>query len=195
MKLYPLLNDRNSINILKILYDNETKNKNSYTLKLSDVKKAIGLSSYPKESALLLSTYGLIALDYVDNDYIVSITNKGKEFIEIFDQLADLFRPKTVGEKSVSIRYELTGQEKRILVMAYKISKETGRDFIPLHLIVQEIYPYNQQGKASTVSRYVSRLGEIKLMEKRKEGRNTLVSVTEQGFKTIREQYLKGLMQ
>lgn len=195
MKLYPLLNDRNSINILKILYDHETKHKNSYTLKLSDIKKAIGLSSYPKESALLLSTYGLIALDYVDKDYIVSITNKGKEFMEIFDQLADLFRPKRVGDRSMSIRYELTGQEKRILVMAYKISRETGREFIPLNLIVQEIYPYNQQGKASTVSRYVSRLGEIKLMEKRKEGRNTLVSVTEQGFKTIREQYLKGLMQ
>ncbi|MCX6707620.1 MAG: hypothetical protein NT001_05785 [Candidatus Woesearchaeota archaeon] len=195
MKLYPLLNDRNSVNVLKILYDNETKNKNSYTLKLSEVKKAIGLSSYPKESALLLSTYGLIALDYVDNDYIVSITNKGKEFIEIFDQLVDIFKPKTVGEKSVSIRYELTGQEKRILVMAYKISKETGRDFIPLNLIVQEIYPYNQQGKASTVSRYISKLEEIKLMEKKKEGRNILVSVTEQGFKTIREQYLKGLMQ
>ena len=194
MKLHPLLTDRTAINILKTLYNHEVIEKNSYTIKLSEAGKKACCSSYPLESAQKLSSYGLIALDAVEKDHVMSMTNKGKEFIEIFDQLVELFQPKRTGERSVRIKYELTNQEKRILVLAYKISKESGSEMVPLKMLVQELYPYDQAGKASVVSRYISKLEELSLMQRSKEGRNVLVSVTEQGFRTIREQYLKGLI-
>lgn len=194
MKLYHLLTDRAAVRILKMLYDEEVLNKGSYTMKLSDARKKLGLILSPKSSVTSLSGCGLVTTDSVDGDTIMSITNKGKEFIESFDQLVDIYHGKKPEQKSIRVKYELTSQEKRIIIMAYKISSEMGKELVPLKTLVQELYPYDQRGKTSVVSRYISRLEEIKLMQRTKEGREVFVSVTEQGFKTIKEQYLKGLM-
>jgi len=193
MRLHHLLTDRIAIRILKLLYDLETQKKGVYTMKLSDAKISLKLNSSPENSITILSTMGLIGVDAVNGDHIMSITNKGKEFIEIFDQLIELFLAKDQKGKKVSVKYELTAQEKRILVLTYRISKEIGRDFVALKTLVEELYP-NQDNKTGAVSRYISRLEEIKLMERKKEGRNSYVKVTDKGFRTIREQYLNGLM-
>ncbi|MFO8016587.1 MAG: hypothetical protein R6U32_05770 [Candidatus Woesearchaeota archaeon] len=194
MALHHLLKDRAAVRLLKTMYDHEAMNKGSYTMKLSEAKKKLGLAADAKEQAMLLSSHGLAGIDKVNGDYIMSITNKGKEFIEVFDQLVELFRPKeSAGAKKVSIKYELTAQEKRIMVMAYRISREIGRDFVAMKTLVEELYP-NKGNKTSTVSRYISRLEELNLMERQRQGRHTYVKVTESGFKMIKEQYLKGLM-
>lgn len=194
MNLYRLLTDRNAVRILKILYDNELQNKGSYTMKLSLAKKKLGLMFSPKKSVNKLSSLGLVGVDSVNGDYIMSMTNKGKEFIEVFDQLVELFSAKKErDEKKVRVRYELTAQEKRIMVLTYRIGKEIGRDFVALKTLVEELYPH-QKNKTSTVSRYISRLEELRLMERKKEGRNIYVRVTEKGFRTIKQQYLDGLM-
>ena len=194
MHLRALLNDRTAINILKILYDNEVLEKSSYTMRLSQAKQKLSLAAMPVSSAELLSSAGLMAFDRVNGDCVMSITNKGKEFIEIFDQLVDLCRPQIAETRAVRIRYELTGIEKKILIIAYRIGKEAGTDFIALKTLVQELYPYDQKGKTAIVSRYIRKLEEIALVERKKDGRNTVVKLTEKGFKTIREQYLRELM-
>ncbi len=198
MRLRPLLKDRTAVNILKLIYDSEVLQKNSYTTRLSRIagKTGGGIAGKlrARRSARKLADYGLIAFDSVDKDYVMSITNKGREFIEVFDQLVELFAPEKKGRKQVAIKYELTNQEKRILVLSHKISKECGGEFIQLKMLVQELYPYNHAGKTSAVSRYVSRLEELGLMQRKKEGRQTFIAATEAGFRTIREQYLKGIM-
>lgn len=193
MKLHPLMQDRTAIRILKMLYDQEVASRGSYTMRLSAARKRMGLFFAPFKSMDALSSYGLIGVDSVDGDYIMSMTNKGKEFIELFDQIVELFAVRKDGQKKVRVRYELTSQEKRILVLTYRICKEVGNDFVPLKALVEELYPH-QDNKTSIASRYISKLEELRLMERRKEGRNTLVRVTEHGFKTIKEQYLNGLM-
>lgn len=201
MKLHRILKDRTAIRILKMLYDQEAMKK-GYAMKLSYAKNRLGMVLSPGSSVELLSKFSLVGIDHVGNDMVMSITNKGKEFIEIFDQLVEIFAGKEGKEgkaafaDKVKVRYELTMQEKRIIVLCYKISKEIGRDFVALKTLVEELYPnqLNQTNKTSTVSRYISRLEEIKLMEKKKEGRNSYVKVTEKGLKTIKEQYLNGLM-
>jgi len=194
MKLHHLLKDRDAVRILKMLYDEEVLKKGSYTMKISSARKKLGLLLPPKNSVINLSDCGLVTTDNVDGNLIMSITNKGKEFIESFDQLAEVFKGRKPEQKSIRVNYSLMQQEKRVLVMAYRISTESGMEFVPLKILVQELYPYDQRGKTSVVSRYISKLEEIKLMERKKDGRVVLVSVTEQGFKTIKEQYLKGLM-
>jgi len=196
MRLHHLMQDRTAIRILKMLYDNEAAKK-GYSMRLSYAKNRLGMTLSPGKSVETLSRFGLVGIDNVGNDMVMSITNRGKEFIEVFDQLIELFaakKPSYAGK--VKVRYELTGQEKRIIVMAYKIGKEIGRDFIALKTLVEELYPLqqNQANKTSAVSRYISKLEELRLMERKKEGRNTYIRVTENGLKTIKEQYLNGLM-
>ena len=116
-----------------------------------------------------------------------------------FDQLVDMFRPEEAVikpiEKKVHIKYELTNIEKKILVMTQKIIKETGKESVALRTVTEELYPYEDyKRKTSTVSRNVSKLEEINLMERMKEGRRTYIKVTEKGLKTIKAQYLKELM-
>ena len=194
MSLRDVLTDRHAVVLLKILYDNEVLQKSSYTMKLSYAKTRLNLMLAPKDSARALADAGLVAMDILDNDVVLAITSKGKEFIEVFDQLVDLFRPKIVQPRSVSVKYELVGMEKKILALTYRIGKEAGTDKISLKTLVQDLYPYDQSGKAGIVSRYVSRLEEIGLMRRSKEGREAFVEITEVGSKTIREQYLKELM-
>ena len=195
MALYDLLIDRTAINVLKALYEHEVREKASYSTKLSLIKQRVGVP-VGLPSLQRLVGQELVTMDLAEGEHILSITNKGREFIEIFDQLADLFAPREKEEqKGVRVKYELTSQEKRILILAYKMSKEAGVAFIPLKTLVTELYPHaDYRAKMSTVSRYVTKLEEIQLMERKKEDRATQVKVTEKGFRTIKEQYLKGLM-
>src|SRR3989344_3396092 len=170
MKLHHLLKDRTAIRILKMLYDQEAMKK-GYTMRLSYAKNRLGILLSPGSSAELLGEKGLVGIVHVDNDMVMSIINKGKEFIEVFDQLIELFAAKDGKEgkaafaDKVKVRYELTMQEKRIIVLCYKISREIGREFIAMKTLVEELYPNlpSQANKTSTVSRYVSRLEELKL--------------------------------
>ena len=195
MALHEILNNRPAVNILKLLYDQEVVLKQGYTLKLSEVQKKLSYASKPINSAQILSKNGLLSLEPVEQDYVLSITEKGKHFIEVFDQLIDLMNPsQAVKKKSVSINYNLTDLEKNILVMIYKIYKETGKG-IQLKILTEELYPYQDSSKKmNAVSRYVNKLAELKLVEKKKEGRAVLLKVTNTGFKVINEQYLRALV-
>lgn len=198
MKLYEFLNDRAAICVLKELYELEVIKKASYTSKLSEIKNKLNFSEIGLNSINNLIKKGLITSENVNGERIMSITEKGKHFIEIFDQLVELFNPKPIEvvPKKVSIKFELTQLEKKILVIGYKISSEIGRDWVPLKTLTQELYPYEAyERKASQVSRYVARLQELNLAEKKKKGRETLIKITDKGFRTIKEQYLRGLIE
>jgi len=199
MALYNILTNRTSVNTLKTVYDNEILEKKGYSIKLSDINHKLN-SEVPNSAIMILEQEGLINKDEVDNDTVLSITNKGKEFIEVFDQLVELFEEKKKsdnkieGKKNFQVKYELTNQEKRILMLTYRISKEAGMQFIELKSLVTELYPYDDyKKKISGVSRYISKLEELKLMERKKQNRKSMIKVTENGFKTIKQQYLKHL--
>ena len=136
MGLYELLTDRAAINVLKALYDHEVREKASYSTKLSLIKQRVGVPvSLPSLQRLV--GLELITMDLVEGEHILSLTNKGKEFIEVFDQLVELFMPHAKEEqKGVRVKYELTSQEKRILILAYKMSKESGVAVIPFKTLL-----------------------------------------------------------
>jgi len=197
MNLHKLLTDRPAINILKVLHDYEASNKNAYTMKLSDVCSRLNFGDIDS-SVLLLAENGLIGMDTVSSEKILSISQKGKDFIKIFDQLVELSKKEKSEpqHKTVRLVYELTILEKKILVMAAKISKEIGMNPVAVKTLTQELYPYEAyEKKVSTVSRYISKLEELKLVERRKEGRESYVTVTKTGFRTIKEQLLEGSVQ
>jgi predicted transcriptional regulator len=195
VRLFDILTDRPCINLLKALYDKELNNQNSYTIKLSEFSSQTKLNP----NIAPLKEKELITADIVEGDQIVCITEKGKEFIRIFDQLIELVDGTDIKvkdeKKGVKVKYDLTQIEKLILVMAYKITRETGMDFIALNSVAIELYPYeDHKKKINLVSRYVGKLEEINLMERKREGRRSFLKVTEKGIKTINEQYLKELI-
>lgn len=195
MTLYGLLSNRIAINVLKTVYMHEVREKASHTTSLHVIKKRLPIEVGIDDLNLLVECE-LVTMDLVEGEHILSITQKGKEFIEVFDQLIEVYEGKEKSPaKSVKVKYELTSQEKRILVLTYKMLKESGAEYIPLKNLVEEMYPREDYStKISSVSRYVSRLEDIYLMQRKKEGRKSLVRVTDKGFRIIKEQYLKGLM-
>lgn len=220
MSLYDLLSSRQAVNMLKMLYDKEVVEKASYSMNLSDIKKnmpAVFGDNMPlngnnfnsaANSAVVILKYGeLITVDDLDNDFALSITNKGKEFIELFDQLIELFNPdadirRNNSKKHIAVKYDLTQQEKKILALCYKMSKESGMEYTSLKELASELFPENYKKKLSVVARDINKLKELNLMA-RDDGRSssgktknkkTMIKVTDKGFKTIKEQYLKGVL-
>ncbi|MBW3022900.1 hypothetical protein KY308_02260 [Candidatus Woesearchaeota archaeon] len=189
--LYDVLKNRASVNILKILYDNELANKNSYSLKKSHIQAVIK-DDLALDSALITLGYeGLILKEEVEGELFISITEKGKQFIAIFDQLILLLSSKAEeARQQVEIKYELTDAEKKLLLTLYKLQKETGKE-ISLSDLSRELYPYeDSEKKKSKVSSLLSRLQEMNLVEKIKKERKTYSSITESGEKVAQRHIL-----
>jgi len=192
MSLYDLLTDRGAVNVLKVLYVQEVEKSGSYTMKLAEVKSEVGFSFKTDESLSILSEIGLIVVDDGENDKLLSITEKGKEFIGIFDQLKEVFDGKKKQESKIALKYELTPLERKILVFCLKIGKEVGSEYVSLKSLAEEVYP--TKANNSTVSRYANKLCELNLLDKKKEGRNSYYKVTDKGKKTVKEQFLQELL-
>ncbi len=195
MSIYRFLSDRDAVNLLKFLYQKEVVEKASFAYKLSAARDEMGRRLRQKTVDTLCKDE-LITTDDAEGQTYLSITAKGKEIIEIFDSLVEVYRGASphVGLSGVHVRYELTNQEKRVLLIATKIAKENDLIYIPLKVLTQEIYPRDAPSKKmSLVSRYVNKLAELNLVHKKREDNKTAIAVTDKGYKAIKKQYLKGI--
>ncbi len=219
--LAAVLSNRIAINILKILYDNEMSSKSMYTLNLSNIQQILVLVEKPLKPVMLLAASELVTTDAVENEVVMSITAKGKEFIELFDQLKEVYE----GEKrpmpsKPQITYDLTTQEKRVLALTQMISQGTGMQSIDVQTLAQELFPTQYKRKMSIVMRNVNKLSELNLLHlhedeseekaeetKAKKGKKKskasktkkakkkkLVKVSDKGARTIKDQYLHRMV-
>ena len=185
---YEILKDRGAVRILKLLYDNEVISKKSYSLELSFINEALG--PVQLNSVNVLIKYGLIVSDDGENGKILSITEKGKQFITILDQIIFLLTKKEVKkEASIAVTYDLTDTEEKILLVLSKMQKETG-DLVQLKSLTQEIGHYK---KSISLSKPIARLEQIGLVYKIKKDKAVLLSVTESGEKVINRQIVKEI--
>ncbi|MBU2561395.1 MAG: hypothetical protein KKD17_03790 [Nanoarchaeota archaeon] len=189
MYLYTLLKDRASINILKILYDNETADK-KYTMLYPDMKSRLHASESTSTLPNLVQA-GLISTEKTEKGSIVlSITKKGKQFVEHFDRLVEVMSGKKEEQKAYQVQYGLTPMEQRILVLCMKMKSESG-GAVPLKMLTQEAYPYKEPAsKTGAVSRYAKRLEELNLLTKFKKNNRTFLDITESGERVIKEQFM-----
>ena len=192
MALYEILANRGCIWVLKLLYDREITQKKAFTVPLSEIKRILGLKANSEYIVSVLAKDGLLHLDKVGNDSIISLTQKGKEFFKQFDKLKTTIEaPKQVERKFAKIEYNLTDPEKKALILAYRIGKETGKD-IPLKSLAQEMHPYDAN-KNSVVYKHIGKLEKLNLMSKIKKGKVSYVSLTDSGKRTIKEQLIESL--
>lgn len=197
MALYDILANRPCIWILKQLYDQETAEKKVYTINLSKIGKIIGLNEKAVQFAIILSKNKLIHIDDIENDKVICLTQKGKEFFKQFERLKIILEAETdfKQKRAVRIEYDLTDIEKKTLMMAYRMGKETG-GLISVKDLTKEMHPYeNYSRKAASVSKNINRLVKLNLMSKTKIMRENFVSLTDAGKRTIKEQLIATLSQ
>jgi len=182
--LYDVLSSRACVNLLKILYDNEVLRKNSYSLKKSDILQSIRDKGAVDSAIITLAYEALILKEEAEGELHISITEKGKKFIALFDQLVVLMKEEEViSAPKVEIKYDLTDAEKRILLTLYQMQKETGKE-ISLSDLARELHPYEDYEKKKTkISNILTRLQEMNLAEKTKKERVVYASVTQSGEK------------
>ncbi|MFH1064687.1 MAG: hypothetical protein V1729_06395 [Candidatus Woesearchaeota archaeon] len=193
MSLYPLLKDRACINVLKILYDNELIDKR-YTMSYTQVEERISVSG-THSTLENLESAGLVSSEYSEEGILVlSITKKGKEFIEQFDRLIDVMNGKKEDKKAYQVKYELTSAEQRVLIMCSKMRSESGTA-VMLKALTQEVYPYTDPlSKTRAVSNSAKRLEELNLIKRIKNNNRIFFDVTETGEKVIKEQFMDGAL-
>jgi predicted transcriptional regulator len=194
MHLYSLLKDRASINILRILYDNEVVDKKSHTMTHSEVKAKLTVSEMVDTLAKLQEVLLIASETNNGGERILSLTQKGKEFVEQFDKLRLVLDGKKQQQKAYEVKYGLTAMEQRILLMCAKIKSET-RQLVPLQTLTQEVYPYQDVSKKSgSVSKYAKKLEELNLLKRVKMNNRMMLDVTESGERVIKEQFLNGAL-
>lgn len=199
MQLRDLLADRAAINLLKFLFDMESGERRVYSIETSNIKQRFPSFKDIDNSIGILKSLELINEDYSEKGQIVSISAKGKQFIDIFDKLVQI-TDKNYGlkarekAKSFKIEYNLTPKEKRIMVVVFKLSRELGNKPVSLQDLTQEIYPTNSASKKSGVARHVSKLNELNLIEKQKINNKNFLKLTPTGERTIKEQLIEALL-
>ena len=191
MQLYPLLKDRSSINILKALNDNEFGSDGKHTMLHYELKQKLTIREGQFTIALLESS-GLIATDKGNNGLVLSITLKGKEFLEAFDKLVEITSGKKTASRAYQVQYSLTGLEKKILLVCSKINAESGKP-VDLKTLTQEVYPYTEpNARKSSLSKSAKKLEDLNLIRKIKENNRVFFDVTESGEKALKDQFMEN---
>ncbi len=181
--LSDILTNKTAVRILKVIVENEIQNR-AYSMQLDTL--SLRFTKDLKKAVLLLADHKLLLID----ESAISVTEKGKEFIVHIDALKQILEQKK-SEKKLQIIYDLTDLEKKILVILSKMEREEGTP-IALKNLMQELYPYDAGVHKSTLlSRYVSKLESINLLEKEKQGRDILLKLTQIGKRVVKEQIEK----
>ncbi len=188
MKLYTLLKDRASINILKILSETETVEK-KYSISYDEVLDRLAVSERD-DTLLNLQAGGLVSAEQSENNgMVLSITQKGKDFVSHFDKLIEVMNGKKQEARAYQVKYDLAEMEKKILLISKNVFAETG-ELVELNSLAAEIYPMQDiTGKVDEVSENARRLEEMNLLERLEAEDATYFDVTDTGSRVVREQF------
>lgn len=193
MPLYKILKDRAAVNMLKILHDKEVSEK-KYAISRDELRK---LSDVAENGATFenLEESGLISSESDGNgSMVMSITQKGKEFVAQFDKLRAVLVGEQKKHRAYQIKYDLTPLEQKILVMCSRVKSETGR-IVPSLTLAQEVYPYDEaKSRVGVVSRYAKTLEELNLLIRIRDGDGSFFDVTRSGERAVKEQFLEAPM-
>ena len=190
MRLHTILQDRTCINILKVMHINEYIEKKSHTMTYTQLRQVLGMAN-GIASLRNLACSGLIAKEAIHEELVLSMTAKGRKFIEHFDQLVDVYTGAHQDVPAFKIQYELTETEKRIILCCYTIKTEHGGE-IPLSELAKQVYSLKKPEKSKgTLSKNIKRLEELNLIKKEVRGKQAFLDTTPSGERVAKEQILQ----
>ncbi len=182
MALYEILVNRPCVWILKELYESEVTNKKLYTIRVSDLRKYLNIAD-PEQYVAILEQNGLLHVDDISQDKVISLNSKGKEFFKLFDKLKVLTESqvKIIEERPLArVEYSLTDAEKKALFTVYKITKEVSAELPINSLIVDD--PKQEAA--------YDKLQKLNLIAKVKnpKGRGMTIELTPSGKKVLQQE-------
>ncbi|MFQ5474749.1 MAG: hypothetical protein ACE5DM_02835 [Candidatus Nanoarchaeia archaeon] len=188
-RLYDILSDRVSVNMLKILYDQEYVAKTAHTMPFFRLRNILR-KQLTLQQVLMVEAAGLITAEETDEMLIVSLNIKGKEFIEQMDRLREIIDPQPKKKEFFKVEYDLSMIEKKILVMCSKLQDEQGGPVV-LENLTMELYPHGAINRKGVVTRYVNKLSGLNLLTKGQKGNSLSVELTSTGKKVIERQLME----
>ncbi len=187
MSLYEILVNRPCVWILKELYEAEVVNKKIYTVRVSDLKKYLTVES-PEKYIEILEKNGLLHVDDILQDTVISLNQKGKDFFKLFDKLKILTESqvKVIMDKPLArVEYALTEDEKRALFAVYNITQEVG-DELPINSLILED---KQQDTAYDKLQKLNLIAKIK----NPKGKGMTITLTPAGRRVIQQEFSDNL--
>lgn len=186
MGLHEILVNRPCIWILKELYEAEVVNKKIYTIRVSDLKKVLNIG--PSEYVEILNKNGLLHMDDLNGDKVISLNQKGKDFFKLFDKLKVLTESqvKIIEEKPFAkVEYDLTEPEKKALFAVYKITQVVGNE-LPINALILD------NKKQDVVYEKLQKLNLIAKI-KNPKGKGMTISLTPAGKKVVQTEISERL--
>jgi hypothetical protein len=102
-------------------------------------------------------------------------TTKEPQYYEYEKRISPPLPQKTILEG-------LTETQQALFLRIGAFQRESGQDWTPLKSLAQDIYPGKSYDRVrSTISEYVGLLADVGLIRKMRKGKQTYVSITEQG--------------
>lgn len=186
MSLYEILVNKPCIWVLKELYEAEVVNKKVYTIRASDLKKYVGVPE-PAKYIIILEKEGLVHVDDVSKDVVVSLSQKGKDFFKLFDKMKVLVesKVKVIEEPIARIEYGLNESEKKALFTVHKITQEVGNE-LPINALIvddpEQEAAYDKLQKLNLIARI-----------KNPKGKGMTITLTQSGKKIVQQEMSERL--
>lgn len=169
---------------------NEYVEKKSHTMTYTDLRKKLKVGSSGIKSLINLTSAGLIAKEAVEEELVLSMTAKGKKFLEQFDNLVAAYNGSTEKPVAFKVDYDLTELDKRILLACYTLKNDEGGE-ITLTDLAREVYPHKTPTKSkSTLSKYLKKLDELNLLKRVTRGKQAFIDTTPSGERVAKEEIL-----
>lgn len=178
--LFDILTNRLAVNILKGLSESEKKKEYS-----TNVNELMGSRENIEVAVVLLAAEGLVYKE----EQLLSISEKGKRFIDAFDKLVGIIKNEQAETKeNFEIKYDLTDFEKKVLFTLFRLNQETGED-VSLAALTEELFPYEDVDRRKLrISKELKKLEQLNLATKVRKERNVFAELTESGLKVIKRQ-------
>jgi hypothetical protein len=187
MSLYEILIHKPCIWVLKELYDAEVVHKKVYTVKASDLQKYSKIAN-PEKYIAILHANGLIHVDDILHDKVISLNQKGKDFFKLFDKLKVLTESqvKIIEDRPIAkVEYTLTEAEKKALLTVHKITQEVGYELPINSLIIEDSHQDSAYDK----------LQQLNLIAKIKnpKGKGMTITLTPTGKRVLQQEFSEKL--
>lgn len=178
---------KNIFNEISVFFEKEEKEKDERAKQLDTIMKEN--QNLKKEVYRLKSA--IAAYIRSNNETMEAVINKIKEAEK---NPQPITKPRIIPENTqkthqtnifASLRNELTGTEKQLLVVLSHLSTEFNNE-IPIRAIIDEFYNGDKR-KASTLSTYLTHLEKSGIIEKEKIGRETSISLTNEAIEAFNQ--------
>jgi DNA-binding MarR family transcriptional regulator len=189
MRLHTILQDRAGINILKVMHMNEYVDKKSHTMTYTQLRQKLGMADGIR-TLRNLSGAGLIAKENVEEELVISLTGKGRRFLEQFDRLVSIYDGAKEEPPAFKVEYDLTELEKKILMSCYTLKTGNGGE-IAMADLAKEVYPHKDPSKSkATLSKYLKKLEELNLIARVTKSNKVFLDTTPSGEKVAKEEMI-----